>query len=63
MERSVADLIPLDPFATLPPLEQRRLAQVLSEAIVRTPPNHESYELSLTILDQLIRSHRAGPGH
>lgn len=63
MERSVADLIPLDPFATLPPLEQRRMAQVLSEAIVRIPPDHESYELSLTLLDQLIKSHRAGPDH
>ena len=63
MERSGADLIPLDPFATLAPREQRRLAQVLSEAMVRTPPNHESYELSLTILGRLIRSHGAGPGH
>jgi hypothetical protein len=63
MERSGADLIPLDRFASLPPLEQRRLAQVLSEAIVRTPPDHESYELSLTLLDQLIKSHRACPGH
>ena len=63
MERSGADLIPLDPFATLPRVEQRRLAQVLSEAIVRTPPDHESYEMSLTLLEQLIKSHGAGPGH
>lgn len=36
MGRSGANPIPLDPFATLPPLERRRLAQVLSEAIEET---------------------------
>jgi hypothetical protein len=61
MERSVADLIPLDPFATLPRPELRRLAQVLSEAIVRTPPDHESYQISLTLLHRLIRSHGPQP--
>jgi hypothetical protein len=56
MERSGADPIPLDPFRTLPRLEQRRLARVLGEAIVRTPPDHESYEKSLKLLNQLILS-------
>ena len=62
MERSGADPIPLDPFATLPPLEQRRLAHVLSEAIVRIPPESRIVWAVANLLDQLIRSHRASPG-
>ena len=61
MERSVADQIPLDPFATLPRVEQRRLAMVLSEAIVRTPPDDETYKTSLVLLDHLIRNDTGVP--
>lgn len=61
MERSGADQIPLDPFATLPRVEQRRLAMVLSEAIVRTPRDDETYKTSLVLLDHLIRSDTGVP--
>jgi hypothetical protein len=61
MERSGADQLPLDPFATLPRVEQRRLAMVLSEAIVRTPPDDETYKTSLVLLEQLIRGDSGVP--
>ena len=63
MERSGADPIPLDPFASLPRLEQRRLARALGEAIVRIPPDDETYGISLVLLERLIRSHGAASAY
>lgn len=59
MERSGADQTSFDLFVSLPRLEQRRLARVLGEAIVRIPPDDETYGMSLVLLEQLINSHGA----